>query len=633
MSRSMPELAIATVVSTALLLIGANPLAAQSPEGTWHGDRAGVKFHPSGENMAYDKPAATVHPKLTEHSQKMVPGVYQVAGSVYLAYGYALTSPAMIVGDDGVIIVDPPEDVNKGRRTLKEFRKFSDKPVKAVIYSHWHIDHFGGVAAFASHEDAASGKVKIIAHKTFLANVIKSSAGGDGPIISARVDYSLGTLLNVDAKGRINGGLGPDFVIENPSLIPPNVLVDDELDITISGVKMHIAWIPSEAPDEIAVWFPDLEVLHSVEILQGESYPNVHTIRGTRYRDPELWFKGIDRLREFPARYMVPSHGRPTSGKEAVAETLTAYRDGIQYVYDQTLRHMNTGMVPDELVDAVKLPPHLADHPWLGDFYGGVPHTVRQIYVGELGWFLGDPTFLDPIRPIEASNRYVNMMGGRKDVLGAAKKAANAGDHQWAAELTTHLVRIDNSDKEARLIKAAALRQLGYGRTNNNWRNWYLTSAQELDGTIDFSKRLDIVAPDLLRAFPTSELINGMRFRLKAEETLDVHMTLGVRLPDVKEGLGLEIRRGVAQFHDSLPEDADVVLEMNRSVLERILLGQGEMDSQGIDPPHPATPQAGLIAAFKSGDARLQRGTPEDFQKFFSYFDSLSHEPIPLTVR
>jgi alkyl sulfatase BDS1-like metallo-beta-lactamase superfamily hydrolase len=254
-----------------------------------------------------------------------------------------------------------------------------------VIYSHWHIDHFGGVAAFASHEDAASGKVKIIAHKTFLANVIKSSAGGDGPIISARVDYSLGTLLDVDAKGRINGGLGPDFVIENPSLIAPNVLIDDDLDITIAGVKMHIAWIPSEAPDEIAVWFPDLEVLHSVEILQGESFPNLHTIRGTRYRDPERWFKGIDRLREFPAKFMVPSHGRPVSGKEAVAETLTAYRDAIQFVYDQTLRHMNKGMIPDELVEVVRLPPHLADHPWLGDFYGGVPHTVRQIYVGEIG--------------------------------------------------------------------------------------------------------------------------------------------------------------------------------------------------------------------------------------------------------
>lgn len=317
----------------AMLLIaaaGAGQIHAETPKGTWHGERTGVKFHPSGKNQAFDKAAKTVHPKLTEHSRKMVPGVYQVADSVYLAYGYALTSPAMIVGDDGVIIIDPPEDVNKGRQTLEAFRKFSDKPVKAVIYSHWHIDHFGGVAAFVSHADAASGKVKIIAHKTFLANVIKNSSGGTGPIIAARVDYSLGTLLDVGAKGRINGGLGPDFVIENPSLVAPNVLIDDVLDITIAGVKMQIKWVPSEAPDEIVVWLPELELLHTVEVIQGESFPNLHTIRGTRYRDPELWFNGIDTLRQYPAKYMVSSHGRPVSGREAVAETLTAYRDAIQ---------------------------------------------------------------------------------------------------------------------------------------------------------------------------------------------------------------------------------------------------------------------------------------------------------------
>ncbi len=588
-------------------------------------------FHASGKNIAYDKPSPTVHPKLTEHSQKMVPGVYQVADRVYLAYGYALTSPAMIVGDDGVIIVDPPEDVNKGHITLEEFRKFSDKPVKAVIYSHWHIDHFGGVAAFASHEDAASGKVKIIAHETFLANVIKGSAGGTGPILGARVDYSLGTLLDVGAEGRINGGLGPDFVIENPSLVAPNVLVDDVLVITIAGVRMHIVWAPSEAPDEIAVWLPELELLHTVEVIQGESFPNLHTIRGTRYRDPERWFTGIDILRRYPAKYMVPSHGRPVSGREEVAETLTAYRDGIQFVYDQTIRHMNRGLVPDELVEVVKLPPHLADHPWLGDFYGGVAHSVRQIYVGELGWFLGDPTFLAPTRPAESSGRTVEMMGGRDKVLDAARKAADEGDHQWAAELTTHLVRVDHNDSDARRLKAEALRQIGYGLTNINWRNWYLTSAQELDGTLDHEKALDIVAPDLLRAFPTSELINGLRFRLAAEKTLDVHMTFGVRLPDVNEGYGLEIRRVVAQFHGSLPDNVDVLLELDRSTLENILLG--EVEGVGIDGVHPGTPQAALIASLDSGSARLVRGTPEDLTMFFGYFDPPSADPIPLTVR
>ncbi len=608
-----------------------NARPAASKPGTWHGERAGVKFYPSGENIAYCKPAATVHPMLTEHSHKMVPGVYQVADRVYLAYGYALTSPAMIVGDDGVVIVDPPEDVDKGRRTLEEFRKFSNKPVKAVICSHWHIDHFGGVAAFASHEDAAAGKVKIIAHKTFLANVIKSSAGGLGPILGARVDYSLGTLLDVGPEGRVNGGLGPDFVMKNPSLIAPNVLVDDELDITVAGVTMKVVWVPSEAPDELCVWFPELEVLHTAEVLQGESFPNLHTIRGTRYRDPEIWFKGIDVLRKFPAKYMVASHGRPVSGRKAVAETLTAYRDGIQFVYDQTIRNMNKGMLPGDLVEVVKLPAHLADHPWLGDFYGGVPHSVRQIYSGELGWFNGDPTFLAPTKAIEASRRYVKLMGGATSVLKAARKATEVGDHQWSAELTTHLIRIDHGNRDARNLKAGALRQLGYGHTNINWRNWYLTSAQELDGSIDYSRKINLQAPDLLRAFPTSELINGLWFRLAAEKTLDVNMTFGIRLPDVKEAYGLEIRRGVAQFHEGRPEDVDVLLEITRSALESILLG--EVEVAGKTGGHPYTPQAGLEAKIISGEAKIVRGNPEDLTRFLGYFDPPSTKPIPLTVR
>jgi alkyl sulfatase BDS1-like metallo-beta-lactamase superfamily hydrolase len=603
-----------------------------SPPGTWHGEREGVKFYPSGENLAYDKPAPTIHPKLTEHSQKMVPGVYQVAENVYLAYGYALTSPAMIVGDDGVIIVDPTEDVTTSKVAFAELRKFSDLPVKAVVYSHWHIDHWAGVKAFVSEENVASGDVKIIAHRDFMANMITNASGATGRIIQARVDYSLGTYLDLDAEGRINGGLGPQYIAKDPSLIVPNVLVDDELDLTVAGVKMHIKWVPSEAPDEIAVWLPDLEVLHTVEVIQGESFPNLHTIRGTRYRIPDVWFRGVDILRQFPAKYMVSSHGRPVSGYDEVADTLTSYRDGIQYVYDQTLRHINKGMLPDDLVEVVKLPEHLADHPWLGDFYGGVQHSVRQIYVGELGWFLGDPTFLAPLHPRESSPRYVDMMGGRDTVLASAREAAESGDYQWTAELTTHLIRIDNEDREAKLLKAEALRQLGFQLSNINWRSWYLTSAQELEGVIDFSNATDLAAPDLLRAFPTSELINGLRFRLKAEETLDVNMSFGFTHPDTGEGCGLEIRRGVAEFHESLPDQADFILEMDRSVLESILVGEAVLHDHGIDPPHPETPQAALIAAFQSGNARLSRGTLEDFQQFFSYFEPPNKDPVPLTI-
>ena len=628
---SVAPTVIDPVAPSGSLMSAVPPAPAQSPPGTWHGERTGVEFFPSGENLAYDKPAPTIHPRLTEHSQKMVPGVYKVAENVYLAYGYALTSPAMIVGDDGIIIVDPTEDVTTSKVALAEFRKFSDKPVKAVIYSHWHIDHFAGVSAFTTAEAVASGEVKIIAHKDFLYNMIKNSTGGTGPIIAARVDYSLGTLLEKGPKGTINGGLGPQFIVKDPSLIAPNVLIDDVLDTTIVGVRMQIKWLPSEAPDEIAVWLPDMEVLHTVEILQGESFPNLHTIRGTRYRDLEQWFKGVDSLLEYSARYTVASHGRPISGYQEIEDTLTAYRDAIQYTYDQTLRYINKGYLPDELVEVVKLPAHLAGQPWLGDFYGGVAHSVRQVYNGELGWFEGDPTFLAPTNPVRASQLYVRMMGGRDAVYAAAIDAAEQGDQQWAAELLTHIIRINHEDWDARKLKAEALRQIGYMHTNNNWRNWYLTSAVELDGTIDFSRRLDIAAPDMVRAFPTSKLVESFRYRLKAEDTLDVHMTMGFNFPDVNEAFGLKIRRGVAQFYERMPEEADVILEMDRATLIGLIVG--ELDFIGLDGVQPESPQVALATLFESGNARLTTGTPEDFAKFFSYFEAPSDEPIPITVK
>jgi alkyl sulfatase BDS1-like metallo-beta-lactamase superfamily hydrolase len=607
------------------------PAPAQSPAGTWHGEREGVQFYPSGENLAYDRPASTIHPDLTRHSQKMVPGVYQVAENVYLAYGYALTSPAMIVGDDGVIIVDPTEDVTTSRVAFAELRKFSDLPVKAVIYSHWHIDHYAGVAAFTTQEAIDRGDVEIIAHRDFLANMIRNSTGGTGPIIAARVDYSLGTLLEPGPEGVINGGLGPQFIVQDPTLFAPTILIDDVLETTIAGVRMEIRWLPSEAPDEIAVWLPDLEVLHTVEILQGESFPNLHTIRGTRYRDMELWFQAIDVMRElYPAKYTVASHGRPISGYDEVAETLTAYRDAIQYVYDQSLRFINKGFLPDDLVEVVRLPEHLSSHPWLGDFYGGVPHSVRQVYYGELGWFLGDPTFLAPTHPSVSSERYVELMGGRDAVYRAAAEADRAGDHQWAAELTTHLIRNNNADQEARDLKADALRQIGYTHTNINWRNWYLTSAEELAGTIDFSRRLDVQAPDMLRAFPTANLIDGFRYRLKAEEVLDVNMTMGFRFPDTGEELGLEIRRGIVQFYERRPDSPDVVMEMDRATLDGLIIG--ELDMGGKTGVHPETPQDKLGALFDSGAARLTTGTPQAFARFFSYFEPISSDPIPITI-
>lgn len=590
--------------------------AAASTGQYWHGNDEGVKFFPTGKNLAFTESSETVNPILTEHSRKMDQGFFQVKDNFFLAYGYGLTSPAFIVGDEGVIIIDPPEDVAKMAAAKKEFRKYSDKPIAAVLYTHWHTDHYGGVRGAISEEDVTERGVKVIAQKKFMSNLIASSSGGNGPIIGARVDYSLGTLLNVAEDGRINGGLGPDFEINDVSLIAPNTLVDKKLNINIAGVEMEIRHVPSEASDEIAVWFPEHKVLHTAEVIQGESFPNLHTIRGTRYRDPNTWFPGIDILREYPAEYMISSHGRPVSGAEHIQDVLVSYRDAIQYTYDQSIRLMNRGYTPDELVEAVQLPENLKNHAWLGDFYGSIRHAVRQIYVGELGWFEGDPTFLAPLNKDISSDRYVDMMGGRETVMAAAQKAFDAEDFQWAAELTTHVIRLDNDDKAARNLKAAALRKLGYAETNNNWRNWYITSAQELEGTIDYSKRIDLQAPDLVKVFPAKNILQGLRFNIDAEKAVkdNVLMTMAVTI----EGEGsyaLTIRNGVVEFVERMPENADFALTMDKMTMLGMLTGKVSMEK-----------------AIAGGAMKLD-GKSADAEKFFSYFDKPSKDPVKLTVR
>jgi alkyl sulfatase BDS1-like metallo-beta-lactamase superfamily hydrolase len=592
----------------------------QMVEKYWLGADEGITFTPGGENGAYTEYAATVPREMTDHSRTMDPGVFEIVGKgVYQVFGYALSALTVVEGTDGLILIDPAEDVEKGRRQLEALRTVTDKPVKAVVYSHWHTDHYAGVKAFITQEQADSGEVLVIAHRDFMDNVIANSVSGDGPIIAARLDYSLGTLLEVGPEGRVNGGLGPDFVMETISLVRPNTLVDDRLELTVAGVRMELFWAPSEAIDEIVTWFPDLGVLQSAEVIQGESFPNLHSIRGSRYRDPQAWFRSIDaHLRPLPADFMIPSHGRPVAGREEVATVLRDYRDAISFVYDQTLRWMNRGLLPDDLVDKVQLPAELASSPWLGNFYGGVPHSVREIYVGELGWFDGDPTTLAPVPAREASRRYVELMGGREAVHSEAARVAAAGDHQWAAELLRHLVRTDPADIAARTAKADALRQIGYTTPNSNWRNWYLTAARELDGTIDHSLAININAPDQAAAMPGASFLEGLRFRIDPHAAGTARVSAGFRITDTNETVGLLVRNGVLEATGDIPQDATFVVELPKLVVEAMLF----TDLHGA-----------LEKAVDAGHARLTTGTLADARAFFDLFDPKSTEHVALSDR
>ena len=562
----------------------------------------------------------SIHPELKAHTDHFAKKVYKVTDRVYSAVGWNVANIVMIVGDDGLIMVDAGLSPQTSREVLAEFRKITDKPIVAVIYSHFHHDHIDGIKGLVSAEQVEAGKTHIYAHRSLMQYLVDESALL-GPILGVRTGYTFGFFLEGEDLEGMNNGIGPLATGGRPgSFIAPTRLVDDVLKVTIAGVDLEIIHVPSEAPDELAVYLPGSGVLIDTEVIQGPTFPNVYTLRGTKFRQPMPWVRSIDRLRRLKAAYLVPTHGRPVTGEDKVDEVLRMTRDGIQYVHDQTVRYMNKGLTPDELAQQVKLPPHLFEYaPYLRQYYGTVKQAVRQIYAGYLGWYEGDPVALDPVPPVEKAGRLIGLMGGGENVMEAARNAYKEQDYQWAAELASYLIRVDADNMEARKVKASAFRRLGYASMNINWRNWYLTSALELEGRLDTletaKKMADIFTPpDILAEMPVDVSINTWTTRLKAEETLSVNRSLGFEFTDLDETYGLTIRRGVCQFDANPGKDMDMVLSMTKPVFNEVVSGSTTIEE-----------------AVAEGRIRLT-GNPDELKRFLGYFETPGADPISLTL-
>ncbi len=564
----------------------------------------------------------SIDPELAAHTKVFEQKLYRIADNVYSAVGWQLGNVAMVEAPEGLIIVDTGESVSESRKIMAEFRKVSDKPVKAIVYTHFHPDHINGVQAFVGREEVERGEVQIYAHESLLQNVVTQGALV-GPILGVRSAYSFGSFLPAADQEGMNGGIGPLAKPEPSTFIAPTVTFGERLDTRIAGLDVQFLHAPSEAPDEIVLYLPGNRVLISAEVDQGPTLPNIHTLRGTKFRDPVQWVASLDLLRSLRADHMVPLHGRPVSGRDQVEEVLRMTRDGIAYIHDQTVRWMNKGLTPDELVEKVKLPPHLAGYtPYLREYYGTVKHSVRQIYNGYLGWFQGDPVDLDPTPPKEKAQRLVALMGGRDKVLVEAGNAYLKGDYQWAAELAGYAIRVDRDDRLAREIKARSFRRLGYASMNINWRNWYLMSAMELEGTLDgevirersVEMRKVFLSADMVRSFTPQIFLQNWVTRVDPDKAGDVELTLGFRFPDVGEEWTLEVRKGVAQLHKGIPEGTVLRLSMDKHFMETLLTGEN-----------------GLLKGALLGDVKVE-GDLLEVRRFLACFD-FSDEAFGLTLR
>lgn len=599
--------------------------------------------HDAGVQLAFDGEHPDVPAPLAAHARRMRQRIYRAGERVYCAVGYALANVIIVRCDNALVVLDTTESNQSAEQILQDFRaavpEVADWPVAALVYTHNHSDHINGARVFVNEEDLQAGRTQIIAHATLMRSV-SDNASVVAPILATRSAYSFGALLPSGPKGSVSAGIGPRIINSSVSFLPPTLTFDDQLDITLAGVRFEFRHAPSETDDEIVVWLPDEDTLLSAEVIQGECLANVHTIRGTRYRDPLQWVDTIDAMRRRharqPVQWMIPAHGRPVGGSESIAELLTAYRDAIAFIHDQAVRFINHGATPDELADWLPgLPPHLARHAWLGEYYGTVKHSVRQVFSGLLGWFDGDPATLDPLPPQARAGRWVRLAGGREAVVRElqaceahalapeTERSTALDDFRWIAELAGQLLRIDPADVQARQAKARALRQLGVATLNTNWRHWYLSSALELEGRyaqLPF-KGNGLAVRDIWMAVDPRQLLRNLGVRLQAERCLDLHQRLTLEFTDRPLSAVLELRRGVLQIALEEADTTGTVPDLRLRTawptwLRQMALGWPD-----------------LMQQLTQGEAQLIEGSPDQLQAFIDCFEKPAERMPVLATR
>lgn len=531
--------------------------------------------------------------------------------------GGGMGNVGVLEGDDGVVIVDTTNGTEFAERARELIGTLTSKPVVAIVYTHHHVDHTAGAAAFVRREDVASGKVKIVAAENFMREAALENAAV-GPMMGVRAAYMYGVLLPPDAEGaRFHVGCCGFQVAGTNGFIAPNTLVPLQgvTEMTLAGYRMQFFHTGGEAASHIAIFLPDQRVVFIGDEVQGPTFPQLHSLRGTRPRDIERWFGAIDRVRGFDADYVVPGHGQLLAGADYIRRMLTDYRDVMQFVQDQSIRLINMGNTPDELAEKVKLPEALQTEPFGIEYYGNVDVSARNVYGGAISWWNGDPAELRPTPRLERARRQVELMGGRDKVLAEAERAFAAGDAQWAAELTTPLIRIDKDDWTARHLKAAALRQLGYAQTSSSLRGFYLSGALEIEGKFDPLVLQRVVTRQVLdpTTLPSEGLFTQLRYRVNPERADGKKVSVAYRFTDTNEDFTLNLRNGILEVVPRRTDPVDVRVAMTRRQFDAIFAGALTHEQ--------AIAQGGRLT-----------GNPGAVGTLFAAFDRPEDAPVPHTA-
>ncbi|WP_067690481.1 alkyl/aryl-sulfatase [Nocardia jejuensis] len=588
------------------------PNAVTAPDGTVLWDNDTYAF------LDGDAPD-TVNPSLWRQSTlAAIEGLFEVVPGVYQVRGLDLSNTSFIEGDEGVVVVDTLLSAETGAAALELYRTHrGDRPVKAIVYTHSHADHFGGVKGFVSQQQVDDGAVKIFAPEGFIEHSVSENVYA-GTAMNRRAAYMYGAALARGPQGQVGAGLGQTISTGTVSLIAPtDFITTTGHEETVDGVRMIFQMAPdTEAPSEMLVYFPDFKALCAAEDAT-HTFHNLLTLRGAVVRDPHGWAGYITETIDLfggEAEVVFASHHWPVWGNERVREFLSTQRDLYAYVHDQTLRLMNKGLTGPEIAEQIQLPPSLEKAWSAHGYYGSLSHNVKAIYQRYLGWFDGNPASLWEHTPVEQSKRYVDFMGGSDAVVGKARESFESGDFRWVAQVLNHVVFAEPTHAQARELLADTYEQLGYGSENGTWRNFYLSGATELrEG--QFGTPTETNAPDVLAQLSPAMLFDAIAIQVDGPNAWGETLSIDVVLSDTDQRYRLNLANGVLTYSDRpQPGSADATLTTSGKTLPALVLGGLSADSvakSGSSLSGDSSVLARLLAVLDPGDKNFAIVTPE----------------------
>jgi alkyl sulfatase BDS1-like metallo-beta-lactamase superfamily hydrolase len=583
-------------------LIASDPaLQARAADGTLVWDLTGNRFI---EGEAPD----SVNPSLWRQARlNNIHGLFEVTAGVYQLRGFDLSNMTIIEGDSGWIVVDPLTAKETAARAIAFARQhLEERPIVAMIFTHSHLDHFGGVLGVLSPEQIDSGSVRIIAPEGFMEaatseNIIAGTAMG------RRAMLMYGKSLARSPRGHVDSGLGISPAFGAFGLLEPTEIIDGTPQtLVIDGIEFVFQNAPgSEAPAELTFYLPHVKAFNGAEVTSHHMH-NVYTLRGARVRDALRWSRYIDESIELfgQAEVYLASHHWPIWGTGRIHRFLEEQRDLYKYIHDQTVRLFNQGLTPSEIAEEIELPPQLSRSFHNRGYYGTLRHNARAVYQAYLGWYDGNPANLDPHPPAEAGRRYVELAGGPDALLQSARSAFENADYRWAAELLNHLVFAQPDNGAARALLASSYDQLGYQSESGPWRDVYLSAAHELrHGPPE--QGLNVAAmTDILRRTPVQRFFDSMAVRLDGPEATGVELRINFVFTDLAESHLLEVKNSVLHHRPSTAgSEADATVTLSHDMFIRMLTGQ-----------------AGLRDLLLSDELELS-GSELDLLKFFSLLD------------